>query len=104
MVTSSMQGGPVDELLDVAVERPALDELETLLTPVSSPVAAGGTKWAPRSWRPGLAGNVAPQSTMQEEWVGDRQRGQPEASMLRSSSDASALVAGRASPTRRQGL
>ena len=23
-----MQGGPVDELLDVAVERPALDQLE----------------------------------------------------------------------------
>jgi len=23
-----MQGGPVDELLDVAIERPALDELE----------------------------------------------------------------------------
>src|SRR2546430_13282448 len=25
---SDMQGGPVDELLDVAVERPALDQLE----------------------------------------------------------------------------
>ena len=28
MVDSDMQGGPVDELLDVAVERPALDQLE----------------------------------------------------------------------------
>ena len=25
---SDMQGGPVDELLDVAVERPALDQLQ----------------------------------------------------------------------------
>src|SRR5215510_15291635 len=28
MHDSDMQGGPVDELLDVAVERPALDQLE----------------------------------------------------------------------------
>ncbi|MGH3418866.1 MAG: hypothetical protein ACRDOD_04610 [Streptosporangiaceae bacterium] len=35
-----MQGGPVDELLDVAVERPALDQLEVEIV---KPLVESGT-------------------------------------------------------------